>query len=95
VELDDIAHAFAAGHRIAVAVSTTYWPIAWPSPELATLTLETGTSVLTLPVRPPRAEDSGLRAFDPPEQAPQTPATGPRYDSGTRLFTIACLIFAL
>lgn len=75
VELDDIAHAFAPGHRIAVSVSTTYWPIAWPSPELATLTLETGTSFLTLPVRPPRAEDSGLRAFDPPEQAPQTPAT--------------------
>ena len=73
VELDDIAHAFAPGHRLAVSLSTTYWPIAWPSPELATITLTTGESWLTLPVRPPRAEDAALRAFDPPEAAAQTP----------------------
>lgn len=73
VELDDIAHAFPAGHRIAVSVSTTYWPIAWPSPALATLTLRTGESSLDLPVRPPRPEDAALRPFDPPESAPQTP----------------------
>jgi len=73
VELDDIAHAFPAGHRIAVSISTTYWPIAWPSPERATLTLRTGDSHLILPVRPPRAEDADLRPFDPPLSAPQTP----------------------
>ncbi|MCX7888144.1 MAG: CocE/NonD family hydrolase [Rhodobacteraceae bacterium] len=73
VELDDIAHAFPAGHRIAVSLSTVYWPIAWPSPELATLTVVTGDSALVLPVRPPRAEDAALRPFDPPESAPQTP----------------------
>jgi putative CocE/NonD family hydrolase len=73
VELDDIAHAFPAGHRIAVSLSTTYWPIAWPSPDLATLTVALGDSHLVLPVRPPRAEDQALRAFDPPEMAPQTP----------------------
>ncbi|MBL9046167.1 MAG: CocE/NonD family hydrolase, partial [Tabrizicola sp.] len=39
VELDDIAHAFPAGHRIALSLSSSYWPIAWPSPEAATLTL--------------------------------------------------------
>ena len=73
VELDDIAHHFKAGHRIAVAISTSYWPIAWPSPERATLTLALGDSHLTLPVRPQRPEDANLRAFDPPEQAPQVP----------------------
>jgi uncharacterized protein len=73
VELDDIAHAFAAGHRIAVSISTTYWPIAWPSPELATLTVTCGESWLTLPVRPPSKDDETLRAFDAPEAAPQTP----------------------
>ncbi len=56
VDIDDIAHHFPAGHRIAVSLSTTYWPIAWPSPDLATLTVTLGTSHLTLPVRPPRAE---------------------------------------
>ncbi len=75
VELDDIAHAFPQGHRIAVSISTTYWPIAWPSPELATLTVACGASSLGLPVRPPRAEDAGMRAFDPPEAAPQAKVT--------------------
>lgn len=74
VEMDDIAHAFPAGHRIAVSLSTTYWPIAWPSPELVTLTVDCGVSRLDLPVRPPRPEDADLRAFDPPETAPQTPS---------------------
>ena len=75
VEMDDIAHAFPPGHRIAVSISTTYWPIAWPSPELVTLQVMAGDSVLELPVRPPRKADAELRAFDPPEIAPQTPHT--------------------
>ena len=73
VELDDIAHHFPAGHRIAVSLSTTYWPIAWPSPQKATLTISLGDSHLTLPNRAPRPEDATLRAFDRPEQAPQVP----------------------
>ncbi|MGB8814786.1 MAG: CocE/NonD family hydrolase, partial [Paracoccaceae bacterium] len=73
VELDDIAHAFPAGHRIAVSLSTTYWPIAWPSPDLATLTITSGS--LSLPTRTPRPEDAHLRPFGPPKSAPQTPST--------------------
>lgn len=73
VDLDDIAHAFPAGHRIAVSLSTTYWPICWPSPELATLTLHMGESWLDLPVRPENPADAALRAFDPPEMAAPTP----------------------
>jgi predicted acyl esterase len=74
VELDDIAHAFPAGHRIAIALSTTYFPIAWPSPELATVTVHAGQSRADLPVRPPSAADARLRAFDPPVHAPPAPA---------------------
>jgi uncharacterized protein len=73
VELDDIAHSFPAGHRIAVSLSTVYWPIAWPSPELATLTVRLGASTLELPVRPARPEDAALRPFDPPEAAAADP----------------------
>ena len=51
VQLNDIAHSFAAGHRIRVAVSSSYWPIAWPSPEPVTLTLYAGASTLELPAR--------------------------------------------
>jgi putative CocE/NonD family hydrolase len=75
VEMEDTAYVFEPGHRIAVSLSSTYWPIAWPSPELATLTIRTGESALSLPVRPPRTKDADLRPFDPPEMAPQTPFT--------------------
>jgi predicted acyl esterase len=73
VEMDDIAHAFAPGNRIAVALSTTYWPIAWPSPALATLTVDCPASALVLPVRPPRAEDDALEPFGPAQEAQDTP----------------------
>ncbi len=73
VELDDIAHAFPAGNRIGVSISTTYYPIAHPSPEYATLTLHQGTTAMLLPQRPPQDSDSLLRPFDPPEQAANAP----------------------
>jgi hypothetical protein len=75
VEMDDIAHAFPPGHRIAVSISTTYWPVAWPSPELATVTVFCGETALNLPVRPPNPDDAKLRVFDPPEMAPLPPVT--------------------
>ena len=53
VQLNDVGQAFLPGHRIRIAVSSSYWPIAWPSPEAVTLTLHTGAGVLDLPVREP------------------------------------------
>lgn len=73
VDLDDIGHRFPAGHRIAVSISTAYWPIAWPSPELATVTVHKGVSALVLPIRPPRPEDATLRPFPRAEQADSDP----------------------
>ena len=61
VQLHECAHRFKAGNRIRVAVSTTYWPAFWPSPEAVTLTLHAGE--LSLPIRPPRPEDATLRPF--------------------------------
>ncbi len=75
VKLNDFAHVFGAGHRIRLALSSAYWPIAWPSPDWATLEVSTNVSTLTLPVRPPRAEDDGLRDFEAPDAAPGTPHT--------------------
>jgi hypothetical protein len=71
LQLNDIAHAFPPGHRIRLALSTTYWPIAWPSPEVARVTVFTAGSRLSLPVRAPRPEeDAVLRPFPPAEAAP-------------------------
>lgn len=68
--LNDIAHAFPPGHRIGLALSTAYWPIAWPPPVPAVLTLHSAVSTLALPVRPPREEDALLHDFESPEVAP-------------------------
>jgi hypothetical protein len=64
------AYAFPPGHRIRIALSTAYWPIAWPSPEAATVTLHAGAGALLLPVRPPDPQgDASLPAFAEPEGA--------------------------
>jgi putative CocE/NonD family hydrolase len=68
VELDSIAYAVPAGHRLRVAVSSTYWPWVWPSPEPVTLTLHGG--VLELPVRRPQRGDDSLPDLGQPEHTP-------------------------
>jgi putative CocE/NonD family hydrolase len=75
IPLNGIAQAVPAGHRLRLSISTSYWPLAWPSPEAATVTLTTGASTLTLPVRTPRAGDARLRPFGEPEAAPELAVT--------------------
>jgi hypothetical protein len=87
IQLNDIAHVFPAGHRIRVAVSTSYWPIAWPAPAPFTLTLYAGPSALDLPVRPPRAEDARLAAFLAAEATPALRTTQHRADKTTEAVT--------
>lgn len=69
IPLNAIAQAFPAGHRLRLSLSTSYWPLAWPSPEAAAVTLTTGSSRLLLPERPPRDEDTHLHSFGEPEAA--------------------------
>ena len=47
-----VGHRFAKGSRIRVAISENLWPLAWPSPEIATLSLALDHCHLDLPVRP-------------------------------------------
>jgi len=84
VALNDIAHGFAAGNRIRVAVSTSYWPLVWPSPEPVTLKIFTGASRLELPAREPRAEDAMLRPFAASEGAEPLAKTYHRPSKGRR-----------
>jgi len=69
LQLNGIAHRFAAGNRIRVGLSTSYWPIVWPSPEAVVLAVDLESSSLVLPVRPARAEDAVLEDFAPAEHA--------------------------
>jgi putative CocE/NonD family hydrolase len=75
IELRHAAHSFAPGHRVRVAVSSTYWPVAWPSPEPVMLAIH--GCALELPVRPADPHDVELAAFAAPESA----ATDPVEDS--------------
>ena len=59
VQLNDIAHIFSPGSRIRIAISTTFWPIVWPSPHPVTLSLFTVQSTLCLPAREPQSSDVG------------------------------------
>ena len=63
IELNAIAHRFEAGHLIRLAISTSYWPMAWPPPAPVMLELDTGDSCLDLPLRPPDPADDALAAF--------------------------------
>ena len=75
LQLNDVGQAFPPGHRIRLALSTAYWPIAWPTPEPVTVTLYAGASTLTLPVRPPDPADETLPPLPPVETAPPLPVT--------------------
>jgi len=63
------ATVLAPGHRLRIALSNAYWPIAWPSPVTNTLTLRCGRGRLMVPVRPPHPDDIRLPAFGEPEAA--------------------------
>jgi hypothetical protein len=84
VPFNDIAYSFKAGHRVRVAISTTYWPMVWPAPEPVTLRLTTGASVLELPIRVRRSLDAKI-AFGAPEQGPPMAKTVVEPPSSSRI----------
>ncbi|MGM0929134.1 MAG: CocE/NonD family hydrolase [Actinomycetota bacterium] len=74
IPLNGLAQSFPAGHRLRLSVSTSYWPLVWPAPEPATVTIFSG-GTLDVPVRKPRADDGELRPFAEPEAAPELATT--------------------
>ncbi|MBB3189867.1 CocE/NonD family hydrolase [Halomonas cerina] len=91
VRLNHVAQAFPVGNRIRVAVSSSYWPLAWPSPLPVALTLYPGGCRMRLPSRPMREEDADLPDLGEPRMAPG-PATTllvPAHREWTVLFNLA------
>jgi uncharacterized protein len=70
VRFNDIAQVVPEGHRLRLAVSTSYWPLAWPPPKPVQLAINPEESTLVLPVR--TAPDLAVDPvpFEPPEGAP-------------------------
>lgn len=71
IPLNGVAQAFPPGHRIRLSLSTSYWPLAWPAPKPALLSVHEHSSTLTLPVRP----------VEEPDEVPSSPFGEPE---GTR-----------
>ena len=86
VPLDAIGHRFSAGSRLRVAVSPTYWPLAWPSPESVTLGVVTGESSISLPLHD-AATAPAPPALCPPEEPPDYPMTDLVPAQGARTIT--------
>jgi putative CocE/NonD family hydrolase len=63
--IDQMGYRLAAGHRLRLALSNSYWPFVWPSPEAGVLTVTGGS--LTLPVH--RGADAAEWAPPPAEHA--------------------------
>ena len=72
LDLDHIAYRVPAGHRLRLAVSSSYWPMLWPAPESAALMLSEGH--LDLPVHPaPDGPGWDFPAPDAPTSATHSP----------------------
>jgi len=89
VKLNDCGYAFARGHVLRLALSSAYWPLIWPAPEAATLTLSL-PGRLTLPVRPADAGDAAI-AFEPPARGRPAPVTKVADGRVTRTTTLDLL----
>ncbi|MFB8034375.1 CocE/NonD family hydrolase [Streptomyces sp. NPDC056004] len=66
-ELNGIGHTFPPGHRIRLAVSSSYWPWIWPQAGSVGFVLDADGSLVELPVRR-SVEDPAIR-FEEPEQS--------------------------
>lgn len=79
--LNYIAQVIPVSHRIRIAVSTSYWPLAWPPPKSTQVKVYSGRSKLYLPLRKRHPDDNNLRQFEKPEAAPpiRTGVVEPEY----------------
>ena len=68
IELNECGYRFMRGHKMRVSLSTSYWPMIMPPPEIVTATIQLGPdAMLTLPVR------SGVDIYEVEEPADENP----------------------
>ncbi|MEO1397446.1 MAG: CocE/NonD family hydrolase [Pseudomonadota bacterium] len=68
-DLDQIAYRMPKGHRLQLAVSSSNWPMLWPSPENVTITVHSGS--VSVPLRDASLQARGDEwSFEPPVGAP-------------------------
>ena len=75
LDFNYVAQRFPAGHQIRLSISSSYWPLAWPAPEPAKLTLHLKNSKIILPVRKTKESDLNLRDLGEPDEGRSMPTT--------------------
>ena len=73
LDFHNTAYRFEKGHRIRLALSSTYWPMVWPAPSVATITLALSDMQLNLPVRSSIGDEAAL-SFAAPMHYPADPS---------------------
>lgn len=68
ISLKAVAQRIPAGHRVRLALSTSYWPWIWPNRTRATITIDAPSSNLILPMRS-SGDVPMIRSFLAPEMA--------------------------
>jgi len=71
LELDATGYRFFQGHRLRLALSTTYWPLLWPSLRPVSLEIDFQDARLILPTLPPNSKSA--EEFDLPAGATPRP----------------------
>lgn len=74
IELHNTAYRFEKGHRIRLSVSSSYWPVIWPSPKRTEISVSTIDSTLALPIRLPK-EDAEEPLMLEPTVPPGSPTS--------------------
>ncbi len=70
IPMKHVAQNLPVGHRMRLAISTSYFPMIWPAPEKVTAVIHTEGSYLDLPLRAPSPADETLSEFEAAVSAP-------------------------
>lgn len=82
IALNECVHHLRAGHRLRLALSTSYWPVVWPAPQPTIITLKLENCSLALPVRKVAFEPHPMNP-GPPRDFPTLAAEVLRSPAGT------------
>jgi predicted acyl esterase len=69
ITLNHIGQRIPAGNRLRLSLSTSYWPLAWPSPEPIFLEVHFADSVLDVPIRPATTVEDEIEDLGEPRMA--------------------------
>ena len=84
VRLNDLGWRILPGHHLRLALSTQMWPMAWPLPQEATVSIDLAASRLELPVLGPKSSGTPTPDLGAPQAADPLPHRVVRQGSGSR-----------